>query len=243
MRSKFDHLIVLGRPASGKSEFIDYIKSLPDPVREKDLHIAAFEEVDDFPWIWEKFMEDDIWESVGYPRIYSFKDGDNRGLHEEGFALYDFCLAKFNRVITKRYIKKPEFYDKKTLLIEFSRGGDDGYAHALPRLSKEVLDRAAIFYVKVSADESWRRNVARYEEKLSHSILAHMVPKRTFDTYYKTEDWDRFTGARESGKIEINGVPVPFVTMNNEPELPAGPEIAKRYKDALEKLFELYNTR
>jgi len=51
---------------------------------------GRFEEVDDFPWIWEKFQEDAIWERAGYDRVYTQEympgnpgmapKGDNRAI-------------------------------------------------------------------------------------------------------------------------------------------------------------------
>jgi len=180
-----------------------------------------------------------IYGKLPVTRLYSFSDQFNPGLREDAGALFDYCIERFNLEISERYLNNKDFYNGKTLIIEFSRGGEKAYRNALPRLNGEILRKAAIFYIKVSAEESWRRNVARYEEKLKHSILAHMVPKRTFDAFYQTDDWAEYTMGKESGVLVIKGVSVPFVTMNNEPELSPGPEIGKRYKDALDILFRL----
>ena len=91
----FENLLLLGRPASGKSEFIDFMKRVPETDRAAKYHIGRFEELDDFPWIWQKFMEDNMWEAAGYPRRFSF-GGANPGLAKEGGALFDFCIKKFN---------------------------------------------------------------------------------------------------------------------------------------------------
>ena len=242
MKEKFDHLIIIGRPACGKSEFIDYMKKISDEEREKQFHIAKFEEIDDFPWIWEKFMEDDVWEKCGYPRKYSkeYMKG-NAGMTPEAAPLLDYCMEKFNIEIEKRYLNDANFYQDKTLLIEFARGGAKAFKDQLNRLKPEIFKKAAILHIFIEPDESWRRNVARYEEKLKDSILSHMVPKETYDYHFRENDWKELTNNKESGYLELSGVKVPFVTMNNEPELPAGPEIADRYKTALDKLFELYD--
>lgn len=238
---KFDHLILLGRPASGKSEFIDYIKSLPDDERTEICHIARFEEIDDFPWLWEKFTDDDIWEATGYPRLYSenYMPG-NPHMSPKGTHLFDFCMEKFNIEIGKKYLSSDDFYKDGTLIIEFSRGGKKTYTGALSKLSAGVLERAAILFIDVTKDESWRRNVARYEKKKRASILCHSLPRETYEYQYGTHDWPELTDKKESGFIGIKGLKIPFITMNNEPELPPGPEIAGRYKRALDKLFELY---
>jgi hypothetical protein len=44
----FPILILIGRPAAGKSEVIDYLKKMPAGARCAKLHIAPFVEIDDF---------------------------------------------------------------------------------------------------------------------------------------------------------------------------------------------------
>jgi hypothetical protein len=240
MSQTFQHLLVLGRPACGKSEFIDFLKHSPDEMRRQRLHIGRFEEVDDFPWLWEKFQEDVIWEKAGYGRLYTqeYMPG-NPGMAPKGAKLFDWCMHKFNDVIGRQYLSQPDFYRDSTLLIEFSRGGANGYGRALGMLDPGVLAPAAIFYINVSREESWRRNVARYQEKLKHSILAHMVPRETYDCFYDTNDWDELTGGQPAGHLDINGLRVPFVSMNNEPESTDRAVLEERYAGALERLWQL----
>ncbi len=243
MNDIFQHLLVLGRPACGKSEFIDFLKHATAATRAR-LHIGRFEEVDDFPWIWEKFQDDVIWEKAGYERLYSeeYMPG-NPGMAPRGAKLYDFCMHKFNEVITQQYLGREDFYRDSTLLIEFSRGGPDGFGRALRTLDRAILDPSAIFYIDVSREESWRRNVARYQEKLRHSILAHMVPRTTYDYFYDDNDWANLTGDRAAGWLEINGLGVPFVTMNNEPESTDPVVLEERYGSALGRLWEVRSER
>lgn len=240
MKDVFQHLLVLGRPACGKSEFIDFIKHAPDDFREACLHIGRFEEVDDFPWLWEKFMDDAIWVRAGYERLYTaeYMPG-NPGMAPKGAKLFDWCMYKFNEVIARQYLSRPDFYADSTLLIEFSRGGSDGFRKAIGILDRTILQRAAIFFIEVSREESWRRNVARYQEKLKHSILAHMVPRETFDYFYDVNDWHDLTGGARFGWIEVSGTRVPFVTMNNEPESTDPVVLEDRYGRALGRLWQL----
>ncbi len=240
MSAIFQHLLVLGRPACGKSEFIDFLKHSSPEMLARRLHIGRFEEVDDFPWIWEKFQDDVLWEKAGYERLYTqeYMPG-NPGMAPKGAKLFDWCMQKFNDVIAHQYLARPDFYRDSTLLIEFSRGGANGFGRALGMLAPEVLERAAIFYISVSREESWRRNVARYQEKLKHSILAHMVPRETYDHFYDRNDWEELTGGAPSGWLEANGVRVPFVTMNNEPESTDQVVLEERYSAALGRLWEL----
>ncbi len=244
MTDIFRHLLVLGRPACGKSEFIDFLKHSPDDMRRTRLHIGRFEEVDDFPWLWEKFQEDALWEKAGYPRLYTeeYMPG-NPGMAPKGAKLFDWCMHKFNEVIGAQYAGREDFYQDSTLLIEFARGGQDGFRRALGRLERHVLDGAAIFHIQVSREESWRRNVARYQEKLRHSILAHMVPRETYDHFYDVNDWADLTGQQPSGWIDVNGLRVPFVTMNNEPESTDPAVLEERYAAALGQLWSLRSGR
>ena len=244
MSDIFQHLLVLGRPACGKSEFIDFLKHASSDVRRDRLHIGRFEEVDDFPWLWEKFMDDAIWVRAGYERLYTEEYmPDNPGMAPKGAKLFDWCMHKFNDAISRQYLCRPEFYAAGTLLIEFSRGGEEGFRRALNMLERPILDRAAIFYIHVSREESWRRNVARYQEKLKHSILAHMVPRETYDFFYDRNDWSELTGGLPSGRLRVSGVDVPFVSMNNEPESTDPVVLRHRYADALGRLRELALTR
>lgn len=240
MTDIFQHLLVLGRPACGKSEFIDFLKHADSDTRQTRLHIGRFEEVDDFPWLWEKFQEDEIWQRAGYPRLYTeeYMPG-NPGMAPKGAHLFDWCMHKFNDVIARQYLGREEFYRASTLLIEFSRGGPNGFGRALAMLDRRILEPAAIFYIDVSREESWRRNVARYQDRLKHSILAHMVPRETYDHFYVVNDWLDITKGRRSGHISINGLPVPFVSMNNEPESTDPVVLEARYAAALGQLWSL----
>jgi hypothetical protein len=244
MSGTFQHLLVLGRPACGKSEFIDFLKHSADDMRRSRLHIGRFEEVDDFPWLWEKFLDDALWVKAGYERLYTeeYMPG-NPGMAPKGAKLFDWCMHKFNEVIGEQYLARPDFYRDATLLIEFSRGGANGFGRALGMLDKAILERAAIFYIHVSREESWRRNVARYQEKLRHSILAHMVPRQTYDHFYDVNDWDALTGGRPAGTIDVQGLAVPFVTMNNEPESTDPAVLQERYGAALGRLWEIRSGR
>jgi hypothetical protein len=245
MTSKFDNLMVLGRPASGKSEFLDFMKNqVTEAQRLEKFHIGKFVEIDDFPWIWEKFMDDDVWEKVGQSRKYSANYmPNNPGMAPHGSPLFDFCMEKFNVEIDKRYLQKPEFYNENTLLIEFARGGENGFEHALNLLSKPILEKSSIFFIYVTPGESWRRNVARYEENKRHSILSHMVPKETYDCYYTTHDWLELTKEQPHGYVTIKGINIPFVTMNNEPESTDPVILNDRYGPALRKLMELQKNK
>lgn len=240
MSKTFDNILLLGRPASGKSEFIDFVKNFPEAERAEKFHIGAFKELDDFPWLWEKFMEDNVWEKAGYPRRYSF-GGSNPGMAKEGAPLFDFCIQKFNAEYAKQYQDNNAFYQHSTLFIEFARGGGEAYQRSLNQLSPEILRRSAILFILVSYEESCRRNDARYKEKLQHSILAHKVPDETMEHFYRTHDWLTLTNNQPSGHLTVRGLRVPFVTVSNEPELTDPVLLEKRFGPPLRQLMELKN--
>lgn len=244
MHKTFDHILLLGRPAAGKSEFIDFMKKCHEEDRAANYHIGNFEELDDFAWLWEKFLEDDQWELAGCKRLFSKKlEDSNYVVVPEAFKIYDFMIQKFNTEVFDRYVKKPEFYADGTCIIEFARGREDGYKRSLNALSKDVLDRAAILYVNVSFEESWRRNIARFEEKLANSILCHMAPKELMEHFYKIDDWANITSGNGSGYLDLKNGRVPFVTMNNEPEIKDYNRIAPRYRTALDELWKLQSAK
>lgn len=240
MINTFDHFFILGRPASGKSEFIDFIQNMGDERRSGDFHLSRLKILDDFVWLWEKFEEDDVWEKIGRPRLHSKKSGHGYILDDS--ALFDFLIEKLNITVLREYLSQNSFYNDHTLFIEFSRGGEKPYHPALLRFSPEVLKRAAIFYIEVSADESFRRNEARYVEKLKSSILAHKTPDEDMKRFYSHDDWNEMTKNKREGCLTVNQVKVPFVTMLNEPESKEPSVLGPRYKKALDKLWELKTT-
>lgn len=233
----FDHLFILGRPASGKSEFLDFMSKLPAGERASAYHVGRMQVLDDFVWLWEKFEEDDLWERAVGRRLHSRRAGQGYVLGSG--ELFDFLIEKLNAEICRRHLGDEDFYRGHTLLVEFSRGGEKPYREALARFSPELWRRAAILYVAVSGDESLRRNEARYKEKLKHSILAHRCPEEDMLRFYRDDDWPSLTGGEGSGCLSIAGMRVPFVTMANEPESADPAVLGPRYGAALGRLWTL----
>lgn len=177
----FDILLLLGRPASGKSEFIDFMEKCPLERRASRYHIAPFSVLDDFPILWEKFEEDDLWESLGRKRLYSRPADGNYSVVDSG--IWPFLIEKVNHRVAE-VLTDATALSHRTLIIEFSRGGNHGYAEALKRLSGQILSRAAILYVFVSFEETRRRNIARYDEEGKNRILTHSVPSQELERTY-----------------------------------------------------------
>ncbi len=237
----FEHLFVLGRPAGGKSEFIDFMKKLPDDERAASFGIGRFEEVDDFPWLWQACLEDDEREARGEARLVSQKTPEGYNITKPRFR--GSLVDRFNQAISERYLSNPAFYEDGTLLIEFARGKDDGFRESLERFAPAILERAAILYIKVSFEESFRRNNARYRRGLEESILFHKVPDGDMLGFFRENDWDELTGGASDGWLTLAGVRVPFVSMLNEPESTDPAILGERYARALGRLRALYATR
>jgi len=230
----FDVLLLLGRPASGKSEFIDFMISCPGERRASEYHVGPFDVIDDFPILWELFEDDDLWESLGRPRLYSRRCNGNYAVTDPG--LWPFLIAKIDRTALARP-RPPSASRQQTLIVEFSRGGPTGYADALAGLSDELLRRAVILYVSVSFEESWRRNIARYDDADRGGILTHSVPRAEMEKTYGTDDW--FDLAPDPvGEIDVRGIRIPYATMDNEPESKDPAVLGPRYRGALSPLFE-----
>ena len=239
-RRIFEHLFVLGRPAGGKSEFIDFMKRLPDEERAATFGIGRFEEIDDFPWLWNACVDDDAREARGDPRLVSERSPEGYNITKPGFR--GSLVDQFNAAISGKYLSNPAFYDDSTLLIEFARGRDDGFRESLGRFLPQILERAAILYISVSFEESYRRNSSRYKPGQEESILFHKVPDRDMLGFFRTNDWDEITGGAPDGWLEIGGVRVPFVSMSNEPESLDPAVLRERYARALGRLLDLYRT-
>ena len=235
--SIFDHLIVLGRPAAGKSEFIDFIKKTPLQDRISEFHIGNLEEFDDFKILADKFEEDDTWLKIKKKRLYTSMQGDVPVIKD--LSLYDFGINQINDIIQTRFLGDPSFYNDKTIFIEFSRGGELSYMDSLKLIHPDILKKSAIFYIKASFDECIRRNKERYEGKKKFGVLTHMVPEEQMERLYKVDDWEDLTKKNRSGHLDVCEVKVPFVTMENEPESKNFSIMEERYENALKALFDL----
>ena len=107
MDNTFDHLYILGRPASGKSEFIDFMKKVRNSERADRYHIGHFVELDDFVWLWEKFLEDDIWEKVIGKRLFSSRYEGQYNM--EDARLFDFMIennSNYMKILEGKYAER-----------------------------------------------------------------------------------------------------------------------------------------
>jgi hypothetical protein len=230
-------LLLLGRPASGKSELIDFMQRTSRQERAERYHLGSLRVLDDFPILWDLFVDEDAWERAGGVRRFSKQAEGNYCVSDD--AVWPFLIERLND-------RAGPILDglgkRETLIVEFSRGRAGGYRDALPRLSPRLLERAAVLYVDVSFEESWRRNVARYDEKRRSGILTHSVPREEMERSYGVDDWHDLTDGA-AGMLPLDGITLPYVTMNNVPELVAREALDPRYHRALERLFDLWISR
>ena len=120
-KNTFDIVLLIARPAAGKSEIIDYLKRTPPKDRISRFHINEFEEIDDFPMLWTWFEEDTILEKLGHPRMHTEKD-DNLSIA----YLWDLLVQRICLEYSKKVRDQPDYHQSKTTVIEFARGSQHG---------------------------------------------------------------------------------------------------------------------
>lgn len=235
-KNNFPIVIIIGRPAAGKSEVIDYLKHCDANERIDRLHIADFEELDDFVYVWETFEVDDILTKHGKPRVWT----DEKYWFKEHF-IWNLYIERINLEYRKKIARDANYHDNRTTLIEFARGGENGIYEALSYLDENILKNAVLVYIKVSYEESVRKNQRRARKGLEHSILHHSLPDEKMEFYYKVNDWDKLE-AKNPDFIEVKGVKVPYAVFQNEPEKTLDPKlIGAELERATSKLWNIKN--
>lgn len=237
----FDILILTGRPASGKSEIIDFLTHLPlDQLRQR-YHLARLEVLDDFPILWVWFEEDDLLsKKFGLTRLHTDEKGYFK--HQEYWHL---LITRLCLEYEKNLRDNPGYLDRLSTLIEFSRGTEHGgYAEAFQYLSEEVLARAAILYVRVPFEESLRKNRRRFNPDKPDSILEHGLSDVKMERLYREDDFAAIAPG-DSGRIDIHGHSVPYAVFPNEDDVTTDkPEqLAARLESVLDGLWNLYHKR
>jgi hypothetical protein len=224
----FEILMLLARPAAGKSEIIHYLKGIPLDERLHRFHVGDLVEIDDFPMLWAWFEEDEILARMGKPRLHT--DDQQNFLCP---YLWDVLIERIDLEWQKKSRDLPEFHPCTTFLVEFSRGSQHGgYASAFQHLSPGFAEKAAILYVDVPFEESLRKNRARFNPEKPDSILQHALSDEKLEYLYKETDWELVT-KNEPNYIPIRGAPVPYMVLDNHQDLTTHP--GKSLEDALEE--------
>jgi hypothetical protein len=235
-KNTFDVLILVARPAAGKSEIIDYLKKTDLETRRARFHVGELDVIDDFPMFWAWFEEDDILSRMGKPRLHS---------DEEGYSKYPYLwhvlVERLSLEYGKRLRDRPDYHEHVTTFIEFSRGTvHGGYGEAFPHLSDELLQRAATVYVHVSFAESLRKNRLRFNPDRPDSILEHAMPDHKLERVYREDDWEEFS-APDPEFVTVKGIRVPYVVFENEDDVTTarGEALGRRLERILGRLWKL----
>lgn len=235
--NQFDILLLIARPAAGKSEIIAHLKSVPIEERINRFHIGEFEELDDFPMLWTWFEEDLILSQLGHQRLHT--DNDFNFLYAH---LWDVLIERINLEYSKKIRDEPAYHNRKTIIIEFARGtSHGGFSRAFKHLSKNIANQLAILYLNVSWDESLRKNRARFNPDRPDSILEHGLPDDKLEKLYRHVDWNELT-TNQPEDLDIQGVQVPYVVFENEDDVTSlgGELLGNRLKDSLSRLHKKY---
>jgi hypothetical protein len=230
-------LLLLGRPASGKSEIIDYLQRLDPVQRRRRMRVGTPVVLDDFPLLWSWFEEDAILAGMGKTRLHTTADGLFSEQYFWNLLVRRLCF-EFDKL---RAAETPGEGTQRTVIIEFSRGSEHGgYREAFEHLSDPVRDAAAVLYVNVSFEESLRKNRRRYNPRRPDSILEHGLADDTMDRLYRLDDWAELPRDR-GGSLLVRGRAVPAVTFENEDDVttPRGEALGARLEESLQELWRM----
>jgi hypothetical protein len=236
VKNIFKTLLLIARPAAGKSEIIHFLKGTPHEVRAKRFHIGNFEEIDDFPMLWTWFEEDALLTRMGKPRLHTTPDG---------YFKEDYLWNLLIERISLEYKKKLRDSAPETIIIEFSRGSEHGgYRNAFAHLSDEILEHLAILYINVPWEESLRKNQMRFNPERPDSILEHGLPDEKLRKLYRDVDWDEIIKDKD-GYLDIGKHQVPYAVFENADDVTTNPGkvLEERLETALNELWQRHQNR
>lgn len=240
LTEKFDVLILIARPAAGKSEVIDYLKRTTLDDRLRRFHVGKIEEVDDFPMLWTWFEEDALLERMGYPRLHT--DTDGYFLHNH---FWNLLIERIGLEYQKKLRDVPGLAAEYTTLVEFSRGKEHGgYQSAFRHLLPEMVERAAVLYLNVSWEESLRKNRKRFNPDKPDSVLEHGLPDEKLERLYREVDWLEVSNG-DPDFLDIQGYQVPYVVFDNSDDVTTarGAALGERLEQVTQVLWERYQKR
>lgn len=230
----FKTLLLIARPAAGKSEVINYLKHTEMDERIKRFHIGAFTEIDDFPMLWAWFEEDALLERMGHPRLHT--DSNGYFFH---FYFWDVLIER----IGLEYQKLMRDFTDDTVIIEFSRGSEHGgFQRAFEHLSDSILENLAILYIDVPWEESLRKNRRRFNPDRPDSILEHGLPDEKLEKLYRDTDWPDLIQDNPD-YLPIKGYQIPYAVFDNADDVTTGQgaELGERLERVLQLLWSSYS--
>ena len=235
----FDVLILLGRPAAGKSEILNHLQNTELSERIRKYHIGRLNVVDDFPMLWAWFEEDEILEKkFGKLRLHS----DENGYFKYPY-LWNLLIERIGLDYQKMVRDDPGYHQHTTAIIEFSRGKEHGgYLGAFEHLSDEILEKAGVLYVNVSFEESLRKNQLRFNPQRPDSILEHGLEYEKMERLYRNDDFQAMVAASNAQDyLNVRGGQVPFVVFENEDDVTTqeGEPLSNRLEETLGRLWRI----
>ena len=236
-KNTFDILLLIARPAAGKSEIIDYLKRTALEERIRRFHIGQFDEIDDFPMLWTWFEEDALLEQMGESRLHTDKDG-----YFLKTSYWNLLIERIALEYQKKLRNIEDYENKFSTLVEFSRGSEHGgYKSAFEHLSQQMIQKMAAFYVDVPFEESLRKNRKRFNPDKPDSILEHALPDEKLIRLYKEVDWEEISRGDEK-YLSIQGQKVPYVVFENGDDVTTGrgEELGSRLESRLNQLWAIY---
>ena len=238
--NSFDILILIARPAAGKSEIIDFLKKMDEGRRRSGFHVSHFEEIDDFPMLWTWFEEDRILEKMGKPRIHTTAEG----YFKERY-LWDLLIRRICLEYRKKVRGFPAYHAEYTTIMEFSRGTEHGgFQQAFQQIDPDILSTSAVLYLDVSWEESLRKNRKRFNPDRPDSILEHGLPEDKMDKLYRRSDWEQVSSG-DPAYLDFSNVKIPYAVFSNEDDVSstAGNALRDRLEETLALLWERYCRR
>ena len=235
----FEILLLLGRPAAGKSEILEFLNNTDGPTRIEKYHIGKLDVIDDFPMLWAWFEEDAILsEKFGQPRLHT----DENEYFKYPY-LWNLLIERIGLDYQKRTRDNNGYHQHTTTVVEFARGSEHGgYRQAFEHLSDQILERARIVYVQVSFAESLRKNRKRFNPERPDSILEHAVEEEKLEKLYRDDDWRDLLSKTGTGEyLTIHDQKVPYVIFENEDDVTSrgGLELGNRLEETLDRLWGL----
>lgn len=213
----FRTIILIARPAAGKSEIIRYLMNMEESSRFEKFQIGNLFVIDDFPYLWRWFEEDELLEKMGKSRLFT----DNEGYFQHHY-FWDLLIEMIN-LEYRKFLRRSKIHEKETVVIEFSRGKEHGgYKHALSLLSDEILENSALIYVDVPWEESLRKNRQRFNPDRPDSILEHSLPDKKLQHLYSECDFKEIA-SDISGFLKIRDFNIPYAIFNNHKDLTTNP--------------------
>lgn len=238
MNAIFPILILNARPAAGKSEIIHALSALPVEERAERFHIGPMHVIDDFPMLWAWFEEDQILEHIfKRPRLHTTT---------EQYFLFDDLWHVLIRRLSLEYTKwERDAEESCTTIIEFSRGQQHGgYSDAYLHLGKQILSLASSLYVRVSFEESLRKNRRRFNADRPDSNLEHSLPDKKLRTLYRDDDWSSFSNG-DPEFLQVGSARLPYTVFENEDDVttPGGEPLYARLENCLNALWTIHLKR